>query len=931
MDKDVAGPRPTASAAERGGHGSFVSDAASSAYWDCKDPVVVLVQDLVYAVPDKEFLPGCTSSCWVSRKQKQTLEGKKVLLDKVTAIARPGELLAIVGPSGGGKTTLLNVLAMRPPPYRVPSGCVTFNGHAETKETVKSRVNYVMAHDKLLPYLTVHESLMSAAALKLPNLSPEERARRVEQVMESMCLQSCRDTYIGGEWRKGISTGELKRVAIAVELLDEPSVLILDEPTSGLDSALSVKVIELLVREARRGRTIIATIHQPSSQIFAMFDRLLLLTTGRVVYHGPASSALEYFAGMGYECSKEWNPSDFLLDLISPQKSLEQHQSCGTEEDIMARLDQLAMQWSVSNEATAIRKEIVSTNVQLAATAPDAPVPHKRAGSIWRHEVGVLWKRTTRNSLRNPMTAIVILLIQAMQGLVIGGIFFHQSTAWAGPKPDPAISDALWNGPWFQAYNHGLPDTTPRRPLVEMFRQGVDGKHSFIVGNAGTTVDDIKGLAVKAVDKYSTCLYKAFNLPKRGYSNVTDLYEDAAKTWDDWTPRRMYSNLLGLSQIIDYKYIDAEGHDHMSLQFMEECKATSRPNLEFYMCLMKYSKPHIDVFLDCAGLPRMPEPSGGTRRRREALTSPPVPPVTVSERAPRRRALQSNTIPAGRQSKTLQDMVSQLLGPNLMQLVDAASEWATRSTSCSSEICSYVRQMYDFLVRWADGTMQTIATVLNLSGCLFFVSTILGFAAYDALLTFPQERALFNRESANGLYRASSYYVAKNVADLPFQLIPSLLMATIYYFMVGFDVTAHQLFTYFAVCILTSFCAYGFGYMVSAAAPRMEVALLTAPLTLVIWLVLAGFFLRDGDIPAWISWFKYLSFYRWSFFSFVINQFPPGKYFGTLPNKFILALSGVTETNLTLTMWVLTILGLVYRAFGYVFLATTNRRVGLEA
>lgn len=109
---------------------------------------------------------------------------------------------------GGGKTTLLNALAMRAPDWCIPSGEIKFNGQMETKETVKATMNYVMAHDKLLPYLTVFETLASAADLKLAHLPKEERRARVECVLTDMCLEKCRDTYIGGEWRQGVSTGK---------------------------------------------------------------------------------------------------------------------------------------------------------------------------------------------------------------------------------------------------------------------------------------------------------------------------------------------------------------------------------------------------------------------------------------------------------------------------------------------------------------------------------------------------------------------------------------------------------------------------------------------------------------------------------------------------------------------------------------------------
>lgn len=109
--------------------------------------------------------------------------------------------------TGSGKTTLLNILAKRSPSSRVPVGCVQFHGYSETNTSSKPSVNYVMAHEKMLPYLTVHETLVSMADLKIPHLPKEERRLRVEAIIESMSLERCRNSFIGGEWKKGISTG----------------------------------------------------------------------------------------------------------------------------------------------------------------------------------------------------------------------------------------------------------------------------------------------------------------------------------------------------------------------------------------------------------------------------------------------------------------------------------------------------------------------------------------------------------------------------------------------------------------------------------------------------------------------------------------------------------------------------------------------------
>lgn len=399
-------------------------------------------------------------------------------------------------------------------------------------------------------------------------------------------------------------------------------------------------------------------------------------------------------------------------------------------------------------------------------------------------------------------------------------------------------------------------------------------------------------------------------------------------------------------QIFDREWPNEKHHPTIDWKFFNRCfdEYITEPSpsivqiYNFYICIMASGKKSIDPLVTSVGLKPLP---GDGRRLSESenvdtLNTKLNTKLNVDTKLNSHSLLEQQS--AERRSLIsiggnigMSKSIEEILGEDLLKIIHAADKWVIRLTSCRESICNRFKSIYFFFANWIKSTVSTVSDVLNFSGCLFFVVSVLGFASYDALLTFPQERAFFNRETANGLYRTSSYYIAKNLADLPFQVIPCLIMSTIFYFMVGFDVTAKQYFIYFAVCFLTTFCAYGFGYMVSAGAPRMEIAILIAPLTLVVWLTLAGYFLRDGDVPAWINWFKYLSFYRWSFFALVVNQFPPGGYFGTLPNTVNLALSGVTDTRLGLSVGLLVLLGFAYRILGFIFLATTNRRVGLEA
>ena len=152
---------------------------------------------------------------------------------------------------------------------------------------------FVQQDDVLVETLTPKELLIFAARIKT-NLSKEAVLERVERTLTRLGLHDCKDTQIGGFFSKGISGGEKKRTSIAYEIMSEPSLLLLDEPTSGLDSHTAKKTIQMLRTEAYRGQTIMATIHQPSSEIFMMFDRVIFLSEGFIIYNGPPELAGNY-------------------------------------------------------------------------------------------------------------------------------------------------------------------------------------------------------------------------------------------------------------------------------------------------------------------------------------------------------------------------------------------------------------------------------------------------------------------------------------------------------------------------------------------------------------------------------------------------------------------------------------------------------------
>jgi ATP-binding cassette subfamily G (WHITE) protein 2 len=264
---------------------------------------------------------------------------RRVILDSLSGSVAPGRSLAVMGPSGSGKTTLLNVLSRRvraPDPPGDPGIAldgesrttrfdVRLNGE-QTSEELSRRFGAFVAQDDYLPgTLTVREAIRFNADLRLAHLNREDREARISGVIAELGLNKVADSLIGFSGQDALNTGlkrslsggERKRVSIALELVTNPSLIYADEPTTGLDSFAAISVVNTLLGLARRsGRTVIFTIHQPSSEIWDLLDSVLLLGRGRTIYYGPASQAVPHFSELGLPPPPYENPADHLLRAV---------------------------------------------------------------------------------------------------------------------------------------------------------------------------------------------------------------------------------------------------------------------------------------------------------------------------------------------------------------------------------------------------------------------------------------------------------------------------------------------------------------------------------------------------------------------------------------------------------------------------------------
>ncbi|EAZ45082.1 hypothetical protein OsJ_29720 [Oryza sativa Japonica Group] len=239
------------------------------------------------------------------------------ILCGLNGYARPGEVLAIMGPSGCGKSTLLDSLAGRLGSSVSQKGDILINGRRQKLAFGTSA--YVTQDDVLMNTLTVREAVRYSAQLQLPSgMSAAAKRERAEETLREMGLEGAADTRIGGWAHKGISGGQRRRVSICMEILTRPALLFLDEPTSGLDSAASYHVVSRIARMARReGMTVVAAVHQPSTEVFGLFHGLCLLAYGKTVFLGPAAETAQFSALSGFPCPSLMNPSDHFLRTIN--------------------------------------------------------------------------------------------------------------------------------------------------------------------------------------------------------------------------------------------------------------------------------------------------------------------------------------------------------------------------------------------------------------------------------------------------------------------------------------------------------------------------------------------------------------------------------------------------------------------------------------
>ncbi|XP_052450742.1 broad substrate specificity ATP-binding cassette transporter ABCG2 isoform X16 [Carassius gibelio] len=358
---------------------------------------------------------------------KRKVTQKNILIE-LNGIMRLG-LNAILGATGSGKSSFLDVLAARKDPAGL-SGEVLIDG-APQPPNFKCLSGYVVQDDVVMGTLTVRENLRFSAALRLPkSIRQREKDEKVERLIQELGLSKVADSRVGTQLIRGVSGGERKRTNIGMELIIDPPVLFLDEPTTGLDASTANSVLMLLKKMANSGRNIILSIHQPRYSIYRLFDSLTLLVGGRLVYHGPAQDALDYFSHIGYVCEPHNNPADFFLDVINGESSavalnlinnkLDEEQLSSSLKGIEDRL--------VEEYKNSANYKLTKSELERIVQGRDySKQPKSRTitySTSFCHQFNWVLKRTFKNLMLNPQTSFAQIGVMIFLALVVGAIFF---------------------------------------------------------------------------------------------------------------------------------------------------------------------------------------------------------------------------------------------------------------------------------------------------------------------------------------------------------------------------------------------------------------------------------------------------------------------------------------------------------------------------
>ena len=359
---------------------------------------------------------------------------RKTILNNISGKCRSGEVMAILGPSGAGKTSLLNVLTLNAYGLKAEiTGSCTLNGHHLTSELFRRHFCIVPQEDNHRAFLTCRETLRFVANFYI-NGSDEKKDEECEKLLVKLGLDGCANTRVGNAFLQGLSGGQRKRLSVALALMKSPSVLMLDEPTSGLDAASSYHVMKYIKELAiTLNIIVVATIHQPASTIYFGFQKVLLLSKGRTAFLGSPERSVSYFQQLGHDCPVNTNPAEFLLDLINSEFT--------SEDSVMAVLDA----WTGSNGDSYLDKDSLTDTIN-----PVLPDTSQLADLSFVQQLVYVSQRQVKIIVGDPMVYAGRAVMFLLSCTFFGIIYVYSRDR---------VQEQVLNRLWFQMWLVGVPSS----------------------------------------------------------------------------------------------------------------------------------------------------------------------------------------------------------------------------------------------------------------------------------------------------------------------------------------------------------------------------------------------------------------------------------------------------------------------------------------
>ncbi|KAL3500414.1 hypothetical protein ACH5RR_039507 [Cinchona calisaya] len=425
-------------------------------------------------------------------KAQGLAEDRLQLLKGVTGSFRPGVLTALMGVSGAGKTTLMDVLAGRKTGGYI-EGRITISGYPKKQETFARIAGYCEQNDIHSPHVTVYESLQYSAWLRLPaDVDAATRKIFVEEVMELVELTQLREALVGLPGVNGLSTEQRKRLTIAVELVANPSIIFMDEPTSGLDARAAAIVMRTVRNTVDTGRTVVCTIHQPSIDIFDAFDELVLLKRGgEEIYVGPLGrhcvELIKYFEGVnGVDKIRDgYNPATWMLEV----SSIAQEAALGVNFPEIYK----------SSELYRRNKALIKELSEPAPGSKELYFRTRYSQPFFIQFIACLWKQHL-SYWRNPHYTAIRLLFTTVIALMFGTIFWKLGSKRQRLQDLLNAMGSMYSAVLFM----GIQNATSVQPVVAIertvfYRERAAGMYAALAYAFGQVVIELPYLLVQTV------------------------------------------------------------------------------------------------------------------------------------------------------------------------------------------------------------------------------------------------------------------------------------------------------------------------------------------------------------------------------------------------------------------------------------------------